>query len=69
MGKPKGYYNWFYFIYLRKTDELLCTGSSDECARALGMSRTVFRTTVHRVFSGKNRKYEIYREKWKAEDE
>ena len=51
-----------YAVYLNKTDELLCFGTSRECAEYLGMTLDSFYCMVSRVKSGKNRKYSIVKE-------
>lgn len=52
----------YYSVYLRRTDELICAGTSAECAAALGRSVDSFYCMVSRVRKGKNRKYEVYQE-------
>lgn len=48
-----------YTVYRRKTDELLCYGTADECAEALNMDEHGFYLTVYNVKRGANRKYKI----------
>ena len=52
----------YYAIYLRKTDELVCCGTSEECAAAMNRSVDSFYSMVSRVRKGTNRKYEVYQE-------
>lgn len=49
----------FYIVRLHKDDSIVAVGSTEECARAMGMSISTFRTTVHRCRKGRNRKYDI----------
>jgi len=52
----------YYAVYLRKTDELICSGNAAECAAAMGRSEGSFRSLVSKVCNGLNRKYEVYKE-------
>ena len=49
----------FYIVRLRKDDSIVAVGDSYECARRMGMSLSVFYTTVSRSRSGELKKYEI----------
>ena len=62
----------WHSVYLRKTDELICSGTATECAKTLGMKGvTDFNILVHKVRKGTNKKYEIYSEPYyeNAEEE
>ena len=49
----------FYVVRLRKDDSVIASGRTEECAKAMRMSISSFRTTVSRCLHGKNQKYEI----------
>lgn len=49
----------FYVVRLRSDDSVIASGRTEECAKAMRMSISSFRTTVHRCRNGKNQKYEI----------
>lgn len=50
----------YYAIYDSETDELLATGTSEQCRRALGFSsRNSFYSVVCRSRKGTNKKYEV----------
>lgn len=53
---PKHYYT----VYLKKNDELVAYGTSEECAEQMGKSVDSFYCLVSRVNSGKIKKYEIF---------
>lgn len=57
----------YYAVYLRKTDELVCSGTVEECAAQMGRSIGSFKTLLVRVRSGKNRKYELYQEPYEEQ--
>lgn len=57
-GRPPAYYS----IYLRETDDMICWGTSSECAAKLGMPLSGFYSMVSRVRRGINRKYDVYTE-------
>ena len=50
----------FYALYLRKTDELVCSGTARECAEVLGIKPKSFYVMVHKVLHGKTNKWDIY---------
>jgi hypothetical protein len=60
----------WYSVYLKETDEMICSGTSAECTKALGM-KTVdsFRTLVYRSRNGLSSRYEIYSEPYEIEEE
>lgn len=61
--KPPRDNSLWYSVYLKKTDELICSGTASDCAKALGMkSYTYFHILTHKVRKGANKKYEIYSE-------
>lgn len=55
----------YYAIYLRKTDELVCSGSAEECAKELGVSMKAFYSLVGRATTGRSKKWEVYVEPYK----
>ena len=59
----------YYALYLRKTDELVCSGSSRECAEALGISVKSFYVMVHKSLHGKVKKWDVYIEEYNVEEE
>lgn len=60
----------WYSVYLRETDEMVCSGTSDECAKALGLKSVgSFRTLVYRSRNGLSSKYEIYSEPYCDDEE
>ncbi len=56
MGKKKTTY---YTVYLAATDELVATGSAEECARELKLTLDSFKCAVSRYRNGKRKKYVI----------
>lgn len=52
----------YYAIYLNKTDEIIATGSSKECAKTLGISLASFYSLVSKNNRGIQKKYSIYTE-------
>lgn len=48
-----------YTIYRAKDDSIVCFGSARECAKALDMSMSTFRSMVSRTIHGHSHKYEI----------
>lgn len=59
----------YYAVYLRKEDRMVVSGTSRECAAALGTSLNGFHSLVSKVQSGKNKKWEIYKEPYYTEEE
>jgi DNA-binding CsgD family transcriptional regulator len=49
----------FYIVRPREDDRIVAVGSTEECARAMNMSISTFRTTVSRNRKGLAHKYEI----------
>lgn len=58
-----------YTVYLTKNDEIVASGTAEECAKQMGMSKSVFRTTVSRAKTAKRKKYEVYVYKGEEETE
>lgn len=52
----------YYAVYLRKTDELVCSGSARECANHLGMNKTTFHAMVCKTRKGQIKKWDVYTE-------
>ena len=50
----------YYAIYLKKTDELVCSGTAVECAEKLEISMSAFYSLVGRATTGKSQKWEVY---------
>lgn len=59
----------YYAVYLRKTDELVCSGTADECAEYFGVARHTFYTMVCKVKHNKLKKWDIYVEEIDVEEE
>lgn len=60
-SKSPNYNSLWYSIYLKKTGELLCSGTSAECAKALGITNIQnFYVLTCNVRKGTNKKYEIH---------
>ena len=54
-----------YSIWNNKTDELIILdGTSKECAKAMGMSDTCFRSTLSKVSNGRIKKWTV-KQRWK----
>ena len=67
-SKPRDDALW-YSLYLRKTDEMVCSGTAGECAKALGLkSYTSFHSLLNKIRNGINKKYEYYSEPYYEED-
>lgn len=49
-----------YTIYLRKNDNIVASGTAEDCAKQMGTSIGSFYAIASRVKSGKTKKYEIY---------
>ena len=59
----------YYALYLRKTDELVCCGSAKECANELGIAIHSFYGMVHKILSGKIKKWDVYVESYNVNEE
>ena len=53
---------YYYTVYLAKTDEIVASGTSKECAKELGKSLNNFHSTVSKNKLGKHKKYSILKE-------
>lgn len=49
----------YYTVYLRKTDEVIASGTSKECARILKKSVNGFHSMVSKNLKGKQNKYDV----------
>ena len=50
----------FYMVYLAKDDTIVATGSSEECAKQMGLKNNqAFRDIVSKSKRGINKKYEV----------
>ena len=52
----------YYAVYLRKTDELVCSGSARECASVLNMTKRTFHSMVCKARQGIVKKWDVYTE-------
>lgn len=52
----------YYTVYLRKNDEIVAFGTSEQCAKTLNMKVSTFHATLSHVKNGINKKYEFYSE-------
>lgn len=60
---------YYYALYIRKTDELVCCGTAKECAETLGVSVHTFYGLVHKTLNGIVKKYDVYIEPYEEETE
>lgn len=67
MGRPKGSYLNYYAVYRKGTDELICTGNSEECCKIMGVTFSTFRSYVSRHNHGVWCPYEFYVDSLKEE--
>lgn len=58
----------WYTVYLTDTDEIVASGTAQECIKALGMTRNSFYCTVSRSTLGQRTKYTFFKEHIKKED-
>lgn len=58
----------WYTVYDAATDEIITSGTGQQCAEALGMTPKVFYSTVSHTLAGINRKYAFCKESVKKED-
>ena len=56
----------YYALYLRETDELVCSGSSRECASVLGIDHQSFYKMICRIRNGKTKKWDLYIEPYNS---
>ncbi len=58
----------WYTVYLTDTDEIVASGTAQECIKALGMTRHNFYCTVSQSALGQRTKYTFFKEHIKKED-
>lgn len=58
----------WYTVYLTDTDEIVASGTAQECIKALGMTSGSFYSAVSRVTLGQRAKYTFFKEHIKKED-
>ena len=58
----------WYTVYEASTEEVIASGTGQQCAKALGMTTGVFYSTVSHARAGINSKYTFYVEMLKKED-
>lgn len=58
----------WYTVYLTDTDEIVASGTAQECIKALGMTRGSFYSAVSRAMLGQRAKYTFFKERIKKED-
>ena len=58
----------WYTVYLTDTDEIVASGTAQECSKALGMTRPSFYSTVSKAALGQRHKYTFFKEDIKKED-
>ena len=59
----------YYTVYLRSSDEVVCSGTARECAKVMGKSVNGFHSMVSKNILRKQNKYEIYKEIVNCDDE
>lgn len=50
----------YYAVYLKKTDEIICSGTAAECAEALGIGVRAFYVRACKALTGRTTKWEVY---------
>ena len=58
----------WYTVYDASTEEVIASGTSPQCAQALGLTLNSFYCAVSRSRSGVQHKYDFYIEQIKKED-
>lgn len=58
----------FYTVYLKRTDEIVASGSSICCAKQMNKSLNGFHSMVSKNTKGKQNKYEILKENVSPDD-
>ena len=58
----------WYTVYLTDTDEIVASGTAQECIKTLGMTRHSFYSTVSKAALGQRHKYTFFKEDIKKED-
>ena len=59
----------YYTVYLSKTDEIVASGTSIECAKIMGKSLNGFHSMVSKNMAGIQKKYTIIRESVNDEED
>lgn len=65
IGSPavlKGNKKQYYTVWLSKTDQIVATGTAEECAEQLGMTKASFYSLVWRAREGMRKKYTVLQE-------
>ena len=57
----------YYALYLRKTDELVCSGSAKECAIELRITIPAFYNRVYNAVHRRNDKWDVYIEPYNCQ--
>ena len=60
IGKPQK----FYVFYNKLNDEIVAIGTADECAVQFGKTRDYLLQLATYIRSGRNKKYELYTERF-----
>lgn len=58
----------YYTVYLRENDEIVAFGTAEECAKMMNKTEGNFKSLVSKTCKGKNRKYEVFKERLSAEE-
>lgn len=58
----------WYTVYLTDTDEIVASGTAQECIKVLGMTRNSFYSTVSKAALDQRHKYTFFKEDIKKED-
>ena len=59
----------YYALYLRKTDELVCSGTAKECAIELKISIPAFYSRVYNSLHQRSDKWDVYIEPYESIEE
>ena len=59
----------YYTVYLNKTEEIIASGTAEECARQLNTTTGVFYCIKSRAMSGKIKKYSVVTERYEYEED
>ena len=59
----------YYALYLRKTDELVCSGTAKECAASLGINTRSFYKMAHTAKHNQCKKWDVLIEPYEEIDE
>ena len=62
MGKPKIRYT----VVAKKGGKTVATGTARECASKMGMTVHAFRNLCSYAYTGKHKRYEVFREMYEA---